>query len=141
MLKVPYFDERKRENDIVYETIIIDKNLIIPEETIKILTLNNEPYFWVTKGTHKDIFIFNKQNFEKFSEELAKPQYIDNPIIRKVQRHFLASVNRVKLKIDNSIYLGEWVEALKWPKDCKALLIYNENMIYKPISIKLREGK
>lgn len=140
MLKVPYFDETGREGDTVIKTVIKNKKLLITDEVIYMFELKVRPYLVITKGTNKDIFLFKKDNFEAFMEELFKPEYKEDARLRKVIRHFAVSANEVTFNVDeHGICLGKLLEDLEWPRSCEVFMIYNKNMIYTPISIKCRE--
>lgn len=137
MLKVPYYDETGREGDTVIKTVIKNKKLLITDEVIDKFELKDRPYLVITKGTNEDIFLFKKDNFEAFMEELFKPEYREDTRLRKIIRHFAVSANEVTFNADeSSIYLGELPKDLEWPRSCEVLMIYNKNMICEPISIK-----
>lgn len=139
MLKVPYFDKSRRKSDIIIKAHIENKELLITDEIVNTFELYNGSYF-ITKGTIDDIFLFKKNNYETFMNELFKPEHEKNPMFRKIIRYFVTSAHYINFNNEKSrLYLGELVEALKWPQNCEVLLIYNENMIYKPICIKRRE--
>ena len=136
MLKVPYFDDKRRAGDVVFKAIIKNKNLFITDEAIDTFGLRDKSYI-ATKGTNEDIFLFKKGNFEAFMEELFKPEYREKARLRKVIRHFAASANEVIFNADErNICLGELPDDLEWPRSCEVLMIYNKNMICEPISIK-----
>ena len=136
MLKVPYFDDKRRAGDVVFKAIIKNKNLFITDEAIDTFGLRDKSYI-ATKGTNEDIFLFKKGNFEAFMEELFKPEYRENARLRKVIRHFALSANEVSFNaVESSICLGELPDDLEWPRNCEVFMIYNKNMIYEPISIR-----
>lgn len=136
MLKVPYFDDKRRAGDVVFKAIIKNKTLFITDEAIDTFGLRDKSYI-ATKGTNEDIFLFKKGNFEAFMEELFKPEYREDTRLRKIIQHFAVSANEVTFNADeSSIYLGELPKDLEWPRSCEVLMIYNKNMICEPISIK-----
>ena len=136
MLKVPYFDDAGREGDTVFKAIIKNKTLLITDEAIETFGFRDKSYI-ATKGTNEDIFLFKKDNFKVFMEELFKPEYRENARLRKVIRHFAVSANEVIFNVDESnICLGELPDDLEWPRNCEVLMIYNKNMICEPISIR-----
>ena len=136
MLKVPYFDDAGREGDTVFKAIIKNKTLLITDEAIETFGFRDKSYF-VTRGTNKDIFLFKKDNFETFMEELIKPEYREDARLRKIIRHFAVSANEVSFNaVESSICLGELPDDLKWARNCEVLMLYNKNMIYEPISIR-----
>lgn len=138
MLKVPYFDDAGRKGDVVFKAIIKNKTLLITDEAIETLGLRDKSYF-VTRGTNKDIFLFKKDKFEAFMEELFKPEHKEDARLRKVIRHLAASAEVIFSADERSICLGELPNDMEWPRSCEVLMIYNKNMIYTPISIKCGE--
>ena len=135
MLKVPYFDDKRRAGDVV-KAIIKNKTLLITDEAIDTFGLRDKSYF-VTKGTNEDIFLFKKDNFKVFMEELFKPEYREDARLRKIIRHFAVSANEVSFNaVESSICLGELPDDLEWPRNCEVLMIYNKNMICETISIR-----
>lgn len=143
MLKVPLFYDKRRNGDIIVKADIRNGKLLVTKEVVDILSLNDGLYY-ITKGTNDDIFLFKKEYFEMFRQELTRPEYQEKALFRKIIRHFIMSARVISYKSkEMEIDLSELINELKWQRDGEVTMVYNDNMIYKPISIKFikkREG-